>query len=89
MNNESYNSRAMLGLKMPQALKEESAACDTAASRELGPDALNISKTGWNLRVQIKTDSRHAPFVERAAPRQRLGLMLPVASLEDILLSHL
>ena len=47
--------------------------------------SLNISTAGSNLRVQIQTDPRYGPFVERAAVREVLGLQLPVASLEDVL----
>ena len=47
--------------------------------------SLNISTAGFNLRVQIQTDPRYGPFVERAAVREVLGLQLPVASLEDVL----
>ena len=47
--------------------------------------SLNISTSGSNLRVQIQTDPRYGPFVDRAAMREVLGLRLPVASLEDVL----
>ena len=47
--------------------------------------SLNVSATGSNLRVQIQTDPRYGPFVERAAIREVLGLQLPVGSLEDVL----
>jgi hypothetical protein len=47
--------------------------------------SLNLSAAGSNLRVQIQTDPRYGPFVERSAVREVLGLRLPVASLEDIL----
>jgi len=46
---------------------------------------LNVSALGSDLRVQIQTDSRYAPFVERAEPRELLGLRLPVAHLGDVL----
>ena len=49
------------------------------------PHSLNVSLTGSDLRVQIQTDERYAPFVERAIRREVLGLELPVASLEDVL----
>lgn len=35
--------------------------------------------------ASLHTDPRHAAFVERAAPREVLGLTLPVAALEDVL----
>ena len=47
--------------------------------------SLNVSSPGSNLRVQIKTDPRYAPFVERAVARDVLDLSLPVAGLEDLL----
>lgn len=49
------------------------------------PHSLHVSLTGSDLRVQIQTDKRYAPFVERAVWREVLGVELPVASLEDIL----
>ena len=47
--------------------------------------SLNVSSPGSNLRVQIQTDPRYAPFVERAVARDVLDLSLPVAGLEDLL----
>ncbi len=49
------------------------------------PHSLNVSSPGSNLRVQIQTDPRYFPFVERAGRREVLGVSLPVAALEDIL----
>jgi hypothetical protein len=49
------------------------------------PHSLNVSSRGSDLRVQIQTDPRYAPFVERAAERTVLGLTLPVAAVEDVL----
>ena len=37
------------------------------------------------LRAQIQTDPRYFAFVDRAAPRDILGVRLPVARLEDVL----
>ncbi len=37
------------------------------------------------MRVQIQTDPRYAAFPERASRREVLGLILPVACLEDTL----
>ncbi len=45
----------------------------------------NISVPGSDLRVQIQTDPRYFPFVERASERDVLGLRLPVAAIEDVL----
>ena len=49
------------------------------------PHSLNVSLAGSDLRVQIQTDPRYAAFVERAAPQAVLGLVLPVARVEDVL----
>ena len=49
------------------------------------PHSLNIAAAGSNLRVQVQTDPRYFPFVDRAARRQVLGIELPVASVEDVL----
>lgn len=49
------------------------------------PHSLNLSTPGSDLRVQVQTDPRYAPFVERAGVREVLGLRLPVAHLEDVL----
>jgi hypothetical protein len=48
-------------------------------------NSLNLSLEGSDLRVQIQTDPRYAAFVARAAPRDVLGLTLPVAAIEDVL----
>lgn len=47
--------------------------------------SINISRKGSDLRVQIRTDPRHAAFVKRATPREVLGFTLPVASIEDVI----
>jgi Nucleotidyl transferase AbiEii toxin, Type IV TA system len=49
------------------------------------PHTLNVSAAGSDLRVQIRTDPRYPPFVERAALHDVLGLSLPVAAIEDVL----
>jgi hypothetical protein len=49
------------------------------------PHSLNIAAAGSNLRVQLQTDPRYFPFVDRAARREVLGIELPVASVEDVL----
>jgi len=49
------------------------------------PHRLNVSLPGSDLRVQIQTDPRYFPFVDRATVRDVLGLRLPVARLEDLL----
>ncbi len=49
------------------------------------PHSLNVSEAGSALRVQIQTDPRYAAFVDRAVPRDVLGVRLPVAAIEDVL----
>lgn len=47
--------------------------------------SLNVTLPGSDLRVQIQTDERYGEFVKRATLRSVLGVVLPVASLEDVL----
>ncbi len=49
------------------------------------PHSLNVSDPESDLRVQVQTDPRYAPFVARATTRSVLGVNLPVARLEDVL----
>jgi hypothetical protein len=49
------------------------------------PHSLNVSDPDSRLRIQVQTDPRYATFAERAVERDVLGLMLPVASVEDVL----
>lgn len=49
------------------------------------PHSLNVGAAGSDLRVQVQTDPRYFPFVDRAARREVLGIELPVASVEDVL----
>jgi len=49
------------------------------------PHSLNVSAEGSDLRVQIQMDPRYFSFVDRATPRDVLGLKLPVASVADVL----
>ena len=64
--------------RVEQALREQ-------FTLERFPHSLNVSLQGSDLRVQIQTDPRYAPFVGRAAEREVLGVRLPVASIEDVL----
>lgn len=50
---------------------------------------LNVDAAGSDLRVQIQTEPIFESFVGRSAPRNVLGLTLPVASLPDLLHSKL
>ncbi len=47
--------------------------------------SLKVSLAGSDLRVQIQTDPRYTSFVDRATPRDVLGLTLPVADVADLL----
>jgi hypothetical protein len=47
--------------------------------------SLNVSIPDSDLRVQIRTDPRYADFIRHAEQREALGLILPIANLEDIL----
>lgn len=49
------------------------------------PHSINLSQQGSDLRVQLQTDPRYAPFPPRAKRRDVLGFELPVARLEDVL----
>ncbi len=49
------------------------------------PHSLIVSRSGSDLRIQIQTDPRYSEFVTRAADREVLGLLLPVAAIEDVL----
>ncbi|MBI4635420.1 MAG: nucleotidyl transferase AbiEii/AbiGii toxin family protein [Candidatus Rokubacteria bacterium] len=66
-------------------LPEVEALMRRAFRVERFPHSLNVSEAGSELRVQIQTDPRYAPFVDRAAVSDLLGLRLPVACLEDLL----
>ncbi|MGQ0667777.1 MAG: nucleotidyl transferase AbiEii/AbiGii toxin family protein [Nitrospiraceae bacterium] len=52
---------------------------------EAFPHILNVSATGSDLRVQLQTDPRYAPFVAQATEQTVLGRRVPVASLDDLL----
>jgi hypothetical protein len=49
------------------------------------PHSLNVGLAGSDLRVQIQLDPRYAEFLDRAVRRPVLGLVLPVATVEDVL----
>jgi hypothetical protein len=49
------------------------------------PHSVDVSLADSDLRVQLQTDSRYAPFVERASNREVLGHSLPVAAVEDVI----
>ena len=47
--------------------------------------SLNVSEPGSDLRIQLQTDPRYFPLVERSTMREVLGVRLPVARIEDVL----
>jgi hypothetical protein len=49
------------------------------------PHSINVTSPTSDLRMQIRTDARYQPFVQRATRRTVLGYELPVATLEDVL----
>jgi Nucleotidyl transferase AbiEii toxin, Type IV TA system len=49
------------------------------------PHSLNVSSPGSDLRVQVQLDPRYEEFPGRAEEREVLGLVVPVARLEDVL----
>jgi hypothetical protein len=49
------------------------------------PHSLNIELPDSDLRIQIQTDTRYGAFADYANRKEILGLVMPVARLEDIL----
>lgn len=49
------------------------------------PHSLNFYSSNSDLRIQIQTDERYRPFIDRAETRVVLGYELRVASVEDVL----
>lgn len=49
------------------------------------PNSLNLTLPDTRLRVQIQTDPRYFDFVERASYRTILGVVMRVASAQDVL----
>lgn len=47
--------------------------------------SINLSMSGSDLRVQVRTDVRYQDFISRAAPSNVLGYQMHVAALEDVL----
>jgi hypothetical protein len=66
-------------------MDEAAALLESRFTVERFPHSLNLAAAGSDLRVQLQTDPRYFPFVDRAARREVLGIELPVASVEDIL----
>ncbi|MCL4506148.1 MAG: hypothetical protein M1434_06135 [Chloroflexi bacterium] len=49
------------------------------------PNSLNITLPDSDLRVLIHTDPRYAAYPDRSALKNVLGMILPVAGVEDVL----
>ncbi len=49
------------------------------------PHSFNIYPAGSDLRIQVQTDPRYGPFVEASQEKVILGVMMPVAALDDVL----
>lgn len=73
-----------LVIAMDQLAEAESVLASHFRSERF-PHSLNLSAPGSSLRVQIQTDPRYFPFVDRAQQREILGILLPVAEVGDIL----
>ncbi len=74
-----------LDLDLAEQLARAEALLREAFAVERFADILNVADVGSDLRAQIQTDPRYFAFVDRAAPRDVLGVRLPVAHLEDVL----
>lgn len=48
------------------------------------PNSINVSEKQSALRIQIQTDQRYQPFIERASVKNVLGYKIPVATIEDV-----
>jgi len=63
--------------------------CEAAAAKGLQvrefEHSINLSVSGSDLRIRIRTDPRYQPFVAGAESRQVLGYTMRVASVEDVL----
>jgi hypothetical protein len=46
---------------------------------------INVSAADSDVRIQIQTDPRYLAFLPHTSAREVLGIMLPVARLEDVL----
>lgn len=47
--------------------------------------SLNLSKPGSKLQIQLTQDKRYQDFIDRAERRDVLGILIPVAELEDLM----
>jgi hypothetical protein len=80
----AHADQPLIGLDVDLVIEESRRADLEAELRkrlriESSEDRLNVSKAGSDLRVRIETDPRYRVFVDRASPREVLGLRLTVA----------
>ena len=66
-------------------LERVEALCREIFTVERFPHSINLSKAESDLRIQIQTDPRYFSFTEHASLRNVLGIVLPVARVEDVL----
>ncbi len=48
-------------------------------------NSINLTSTKSDLRIQLQTDARYQPFIDRARQKEILGYRMNVAALEDVL----
>ena len=48
-------------------------------------NSINLTSTKSDLRIQLQTDARYQPFINRATQKEILGYRMNVAALEDVL----
>ena len=48
-------------------------------------NSINLTSTKSDLRIQLQTDARYQPFIDRAIQKEVLGYRMKVATLEDVL----
>jgi hypothetical protein len=63
--------------------------CKVATARRLKiarfQNSINLTSTKSDLRIQLQTDARYQPFIDRATQKEILGYRMKVATLEDVL----
>jgi hypothetical protein len=70
---------------VPSALPNLPARLATAGfTVETFPHSINAQRGSSQLRIRFTTDQRYGEFPARAQPRDVLGEMVAVASLEDV-----
>jgi hypothetical protein len=63
--------------------------CKTAEKKGLKiarfENSINLTSIKSDLRIQLQTDARYQPFIDRATQKEILGYRMNVAALEDVL----